>query len=138
MDSSLVVSLYVIDANTPEALQRMKKHPEAWLTPLNRTELAHAIHQSVFRKKISEFEAHRAWKAFEDDCTQGVWIKANFPDTVWKTSIDLARRYGPTLGIRTLDTLHVACALELKPDRFWTFDERQARLAEAAGLDISA
>jgi predicted nucleic acid-binding protein len=27
----------------------------------------------------------------------------------------------------------VAAALELKAERFWTFDERQARLAEAEG-----
>jgi hypothetical protein len=26
----------------------------------------------------------------------------------------MARRYGAMLGIRTLDSLHVACALELK------------------------
>ena len=51
--------------------------------------------------------------------------------------LDLARRHGPTLGIRTLDSLHVACALELKAEKFWTFDERQARLAEAVGLDTN-
>ena len=51
--------------------------------------------------------------------------------------VDLARRYGPTLGVRTLDSLHVACALELGADKFWTFDERQAKLAEAVGLDVS-
>lgn len=138
VDSSLLVSLYLIDSNTREALQRMSAHPSILLTPLNRTELAHAIHQSAFRKKISEFEAHRAWKAFEDDCTKGVWITTSFPDAVWEMSIDLARRYGPSLGIRTLDTLHVACALELRPDRFWTFDQRQAQLAAAVGLDTTA
>jgi len=42
-----------------------------------------------------------------------------------------------TLGVRTLDSLHVACALELKAERFWTFDERQARLAEAVGLNTN-
>ena len=34
----------------------------------------------------------------------------------------------------TLDTLHVACALELGAERFWTFDARQAKLARAVGL----
>ena len=47
---------------------------------------------------------------------------------------DLARRYGAKLGMRTLDSLHVACALELNAERFWTFDERQAKLARAEGL----
>lgn len=41
---------------------------------------------------------------------------------------------GAQRGARTLDSLHVACAMELKANRFWTFDERQAKLAKAAGL----
>ena len=61
----------------------------------------------------------------------------NLPGRAWETSIELARRYGPALGVRTLDSLHVACALELRADKFWTFDDRQAKLAEAAGLDTS-
>jgi predicted nucleic acid-binding protein len=57
------------------------------------------------------------------------------PVRAWKICSDLALQFSSALGTRTLDTLHVACALELKADRFWTFDERQARLAEAVGLD---
>jgi len=41
---------------------------------------------------------------------------------------------GPRLGVRTLDTLHVACALQFNAERFWTFDERQAKLAKVTGL----
>ena len=40
----------------------------------------------------------------------------------------------PTLGTRSLDVLHVACALELKLRHFLTFDTRQRQLAVAAGL----
>jgi predicted nucleic acid-binding protein len=138
VDSSLLVSLYVIDTNSPQAVQRMNQHPEVWLTPLNRTELAHAIQQRIFRNQINEFESHRIWTAFEDDCVAGVWGFVTFPEKAWQTSIDLARRHGPTLGMRTLDTVHVACALELGADRFWTFDQRQAQLAAAAGLNTSA
>jgi predicted nucleic acid-binding protein len=127
----------VIDANSSLAAGRMNQHPEVWLTPLNRTELAHAIQQRVFRNQINEFEARRAWTAFEDDCVAGLWFFVPFPERAWQISIDLVRRHGPTLGIRTLDTLHVACALELKPDRFWTFDQRQAQLAAAVGLNIN-
>jgi len=39
--------------------------------------------------------------------------------------------------MRTLDTLHVACALELKAERFWTFDDRLAKLAKAQGMKNS-
>jgi predicted nucleic acid-binding protein len=34
--------------------------------------------------------------------------------------------------------LHVACALEMNVQKFWTFDDRQAKLAEAVGLDTTA
>ncbi len=57
------------------------------------------------------------------------------PEKAFETCANLAQRHVATLGGRTLDSLHVACALELKAERFWTFDERQARLAEAVGLD---
>lgn len=138
VDSSFVAPIYVVDIHATEARRRMGSQPKVWLTPFNRAEFAHALYQQVFRERFSAVEAQRAWSNFQQDCAQGVWIPVNLPERVWETSIDLARRYGPTLGVRTLDSLHVACALELRAERFWTFDERQARLAEAVGLDTSA
>ena len=136
-DSSFLVSGYVQDTHSAEAVRRMGLHPPIWITQLNRTELAHAIHQYVFRGKLSLAESQRDWNNFLRDCVQGIWIPVDLPEKTWETSIDLARRYGPSLGVRTLDSLHVSCALELKAERFWTFDERQARLAEAVGLDTN-
>ena len=136
-DSSFVVPLYAIDVHSHEALRRMALGPSVWLTPFNRTELAHSLNGQVFRARISVSEAQLAWAAFEHDCAFGVWIPVDLPERIWETSIDLARRFGPTLGVRTLDSLHVACALELRAQKFWTFDERQARLAEAVGLDTN-
>jgi predicted nucleic acid-binding protein len=136
-DSSFLVSSYVDDVHSPEADRRMSAAPSVWITPLNRSEIAHAIHQYVFRGKLSSSDAQRAWNDFQRDCRQGIWTPINLPERLWETSILLAERHGPTLGVRTLDSLHVACALELKAQRFWTFDERQARLAEAVGLDTN-
>jgi predicted nucleic acid-binding protein len=137
VDSSLLVSLYINDSNSASAAERMCTPAVVWLSPLNCSELAHAIQRYVFRRRLTDFEARRAWTQFEGDCAKGAWELIGFPDSVWRASIDLARRHGPTLGIRTLDSLHVACALELRAERFWTFDERQRQLAEAAGLDTT-
>jgi predicted nucleic acid-binding protein len=115
----------------------LKKHPLIWVTSFHRAEVANAIHRYVFRGAISASDALSAWKHFEEDSANGLWIQVDLPISLWETSIDLAHRYGPTLGVRTLDSLHVACALELKAQRFWTFDDRQARLAEAVGLDTN-
>jgi predicted nucleic acid-binding protein len=108
-----------------------------YLTPFGRSESANAIHRQAFIGRLSSTETRKAWQAFESDCIRGVWQSVPFPDRAWLTCVDLALRYGPTLGVRTLDSLHVACALELKAEKFWTFDERQARLAEAVGLDTA-
>jgi predicted nucleic acid-binding protein len=70
----------------------------------------------------------------EEHVSAGHWISLPMPENAFELCADLARRYGPKLGTRTLDSLHVACALELKAERFWTFDERQGKLAKAAGL----
>jgi predicted nucleic acid-binding protein len=136
-DSSFIVSPYVVDGHSPEARHRLASMPAIWLTPLHRIEFAHALYQQVFRARLSSAQAQLASAAFEKDCATGVWMPINLPERSWETSIELARRHGPTLGVRTLDSLHVACALELKVERFWTFDERQGRLAEAVGLNTS-
>lgn len=73
----------------------------------------------------------------EADKVAGAWVEVALPEKALDLCADLARRHGAKLGVRTLDSLHVACALELKAERFWTFDERQAKLAKAVGLKTS-
>jgi predicted nucleic acid-binding protein len=66
-----------------------------------------------------------------------LYLEREMAESAFETAIELAQMYVPRLGTRTLDTLHVACALELGAKEFWTFDQRQERLAKAAGLAIS-
>ncbi|HEY1254416.1 MAG TPA: type II toxin-antitoxin system VapC family toxin [Terracidiphilus sp.] len=137
-DSSFLVSTCVYDAHTAETALRMANHPFVSITIFNRAEVANATHRYVYRGAITAADALSAWNHFEQDCANGIWTLVGLPERIWNTSIDLTRRHGPTLGVRTLDSLHVACALELKAERFWTFDDRQARLAEAVGLETNA
>jgi predicted nucleic acid-binding protein len=137
-DSSFFVSLYLIDLHSKEAWHRMTLGSAVWLTPLNRAEVAHALYLQMFWKKATLLEAEKALFLFDRDSAAGVWQNVSFPPGAFARSIDLTRQYGATIGVRTLDSLHVACALELKATRFWTFDDRQARLAEAGGLDTKA
>lgn len=114
----------------------MALNPAVWLTPLNVAEFFHAIAQQVFLGKISAIQAEKVYENLTRDRAAGLWHETGMPEQALERAADLGRRYGPKLGIRTLDSLHVACALELKAERFWTFDERQARLAKAEGLKI--
>jgi predicted nucleic acid-binding protein len=133
-DSSFVVSIYVQDRHSASADALLLLQPHLLLTPLILAEWAHALSGQVFRGQMSAPDAQRIDSVFKNDRGSGLWLETAMPDHAFDVCADLARRYGPKLGVRTLDSLHVACALELKADRFWTFDERQAKLAKAQGL----
>lgn len=133
-DTSFLVSTYVKDAHHARVGELLRSEPTFWFTPLHKAEWAHTIAQHIFRGVLSVVEADELYYQLELDISGGVWLETELPESALKLCADLARRHGPKFGMKTLDTLHVACALELKAERFWTFDDRQAKLAEAEGL----
>jgi predicted nucleic acid-binding protein len=135
-DTSFFVSLYVKDAHSITADQMLRGGERPPITPLHTAEWTHAVAQQVFRRQMTMAEADRLHRDFDGDCAARIWQAISVPETALEVCADLGRRYGPKLGVRTLDSLHVACALELNTKRFWTFDDRQRKLAKAAGLEI--
>jgi predicted nucleic acid-binding protein len=133
-DTSFFVSLYLPDRHSLEAERWMVGETMMWLTPLHMAEWTHAVEQHVFRGEISASEARLLHRRFRQHGERGVWMEVSFPESAYARSTELALRYVGRLGLRTLDTLHVASALELNAAKFWTFDERQLKLARAVGL----
>jgi predicted nucleic acid-binding protein len=133
-DTSFFVSLYLPDRHTSEVERRLKSRPPLWMTPLHVAEWTHAVEQHVFRRAISRKEADRLLLQFHEHRVQNLWRVSPVPDQAFEVCAELAHRHAARLGVRTLDTMHVAAALELKAEHFWTFDTRQAKLAAAAGL----
>ncbi len=136
-DTSFLVSLYVSDSKSHIADRLLQGASYFPLTPLHRAEWLHATGQNVFRGTITEVRSQELRALFERDAESGLWRDIAIPEQAFDLCADLARRYGSKIGMRTLDTLHVACAIELKAERFWTFDDRQEKLAKAAGLRTS-
>jgi predicted nucleic acid-binding protein len=58
-----------------------------------------------------------------------------WPD-LYETAENLSETDTAKLGVRTLDLLHVAAALNLSATAFLSFDARQFALAMAAGLNF--
>jgi predicted nucleic acid-binding protein len=136
-DTSFIVSLYTRDRHSAAALELMKLKPRVWFTPLHSAEFFHAVALQVFRGESPPSQAQAVYDDLKRDLGAGVWFEAPMPENAFTVCADLARLHAPKLGVRTLDSLHVACALELKADRFWTFDDRQAKLAKIQGLKMS-
>lgn len=136
-DTSFFVSLYITDRHTREAERKVASRPAVWMTPLHVAEWMHAIELHVFRKSISRSEANRLVNSFQEHRRSGLWKEAPMPERALEVCAQLAEQYAWRLGVRTLDTLHVASAQELRAERFWTFDERQTKLAIAVGLQTS-
>jgi predicted nucleic acid-binding protein len=107
------------------------------LTPHGRLEVVNSISLAVFRGERTLDEANEAWKWIEDDFADE---KLHTADVLWRAALnralEISKEHTPRLGARSLDVLHVACALELKLRYFLTFDARQAELAAAVGLKL--
>lgn len=134
-DTSFLVSLYLPDVHSPAAWAATKSRPHLILTPLHELELVNAVQLAVFRKFISKTQAKSVLRDFEQD-RGGVFALTPMPIESYTRAEQLARRYTSTFGTRSLDILQVASALVLKPDVFFTFDERQQRLAKAERLHV--
>jgi len=136
-DTSFFVSVYITDSNSQAADQALRSGLRPCFTLLHLAEWEHAIAQQIFRGQLSFANSRSIYQDLQHDLAAGLWQRVHFPEDALARCADLGGHHGPKLGVRTLDTLHVASALELKAERFWTFDERQASLARAEGLKTS-
>lgn len=137
-DSGFICSLHAPDAHTPHVIARMKRLREPLaFTGLHRLEFRNALRLRVFRGEINAEQRELSIKAMLSDLAAEVFV---FAPTAWPEVLLEAERlsamHSETIGTRSLDILHVASALVLGIPRFLTFDERQARLATSAGLDV--
>jgi predicted nucleic acid-binding protein len=135
-DTGFLISLYGQDAHSATATGLVKSKPVFLLTPLGESEFTNAVQLQVFRKQWTRREARLVQEQFLQHQAAGVFRVEPVGPEVWEKALILSRRHTATLGTRTLDLLHVATAVVLSPDVFYTFDERQRKLAKAVRLRI--
>ena len=137
LETSFLVSLYTPDVNSAAAAARISRANGPFqLTSFCALELSNAIQLRVFRREITRGQAKAAMADVATDLTSGIFSAIATPVAVYETAQQLVRKHTASLGVRTLDILHVAAAMVLKADAFYTFDRRQARLARVAGLVV--
>lgn len=135
-DTGFLISLYGQDGHSATATNLVKAKPVFLLTPLGEAEFTNAIELQVFREQWTRREAQSVRTEFEQHQAAGLFRIEPFDSEVWGRALNLSRRYSAKLGTRTLDLLHVAAALALSPDVFFSFDERQRKLAKTERLNV--
>jgi predicted nucleic acid-binding protein len=136
-DTSFLFSLYVPDANSPAAAAKMRSRGTTLLvTDFGEFEFTNAVSWRVFRRQLLAGERRAALDSFSKDVEAGILRLGSVPGAAYFRAKQIALVQTPLLGARALDVLHVACAIVLKAEAFFTFDRRQAELAEAVGLRV--
>jgi hypothetical protein len=139
-DTGFLCSLYAPDAHTGRAVARIQRQtlplPLTWLHQL---EFRNALRLWVFRGEITGTQRDASLNALLADVAAGVLAAAAVPPNEIQTEAErLSALHTETLGTRSLDILHVSSAIVMGLPVFLTFDERQIRLAKAAGLRVPA
>jgi predicted nucleic acid-binding protein len=136
-DSSFLVSLYTLDSHSNQAAADVLQfHPKMQLTPLSELELANALELRIFRKELSAAAIAEARRELQNHVNEGFYELVGMPATVYDLARRIALKRTAGTGTRTLDILHVASAVLLRAEEFWTFDARQAKMAKAEGLRL--
>jgi len=141
-DSNFIVSLYVPRGDSPMAFAALRRLPVKQLavpfTWLHQIEVINAFHRTAFVTNKDVSRALAATAMLESDLAahrRVDWVQTPLGQ-VQVQARQLTERHTARRGYRTYDVLHVANALALGADSFWTFDADANALARAEGLKV--
>ena len=134
-DTSFLFALMLQDTNSAAAAAYLRTHRQPLLFgPLQRCELRNALRLAVFRGRAAPAAAKDALAQIERGLESGNLVDVPLAWTEALHEADrVGEKYTATLGVRTMDLLHVGAALSLGANEFLTFDARQYACAKAAG-----
>ncbi len=148
-DSSFILRLVTSETDSPAAIGEYRRHgmPALFFHWLHRLEIRNAVLQRAFHQRRSAVASDRARVARERDTALArldrflarrtlidVPLEA---EVVGEQALALSTAHTERIGARTIDILHVASALALETELFFTTDERQAQLARTVGLKVT-
>jgi predicted nucleic acid-binding protein len=148
-DSNFFTRLYLSLAESSQAqtlLENALRTQTAALpvTWLHRAEIINAFQLHVFsgrmlrHTRITAEQAAAAQAHFRDDLAAGTFMRTRELNilSLEPQFEEISLRQTARHGFRTYDIVHVASALLLECDTFWSFDSRASRLAALEGLRI--
>lgn len=139
-DPSFLCSLYGWDENTAIASRTYESDGRRPLifTPWQRFEVRNAMRLTAHRLRRAgltvPFQIGTVFRRLDDDLADGR-LSHDAPDwrETFRLAEELSEAHTEALGAAAVDLWHVASAMLLRADTFWTFDGDQQALAKAVG-----
>lgn len=137
LDTSSFLKLYVREHGSEFVQQCLEEQDQPVPIPdILRFEFLNALRLKVFWNELTDGTVDHLVALFDDRLLRGQYVVVEIDADRRISDFRNLTSHSSTVGCRTLDVLHVATALQLGPDRFITFDDRQRLLATAAGLPV--
>ena len=137
LDTSALLKLYIRESGSEVVQERIVAQDlplPVW--EIQEMEFVNALRLKVFWNEISAEDVMTQLALFRSRRNRGLYFFPEIQRSNLMHHFQKLSEETPRLGCRTMDILHVACALELKASEFLTFDKRQAALANSAGLTV--
>jgi len=137
LDTSALLKLYIREEGSDAVQEKIASQDlplPIW--EIQEAELINALRLKTFWKEITTTQAEAQLELFQKRRRQGLYF---FPDIDRPDLMGTFRQLSaatPSLGCRTIDILHVACAVEIDATEFLTFGQSQRSLALHAGLNV--
>jgi len=139
-DPSYLFSFYAWDQNSAAAARTYgadRRRP-LLLTPWQRFETRNAVRRTVYRLKRAKlpvpFQPGNVFKNMQQDLETG---RLSHAEVDWRESLrlaeDLSANHTEGTGAAAGELWHIAAAVLLEADTFWTFDGEQRETAERCG-----
>jgi predicted nucleic acid-binding protein len=137
LDTSALLKLYLIEAGS-ETVQTfvMAQDDPLPVWELQQVELLNGLRLKVFWGDIKGKQADQLIDMFDQRMRRGQYFFPDIARAELMATFRTLSRETSRIGCRTMDILHVACAIQLSPEHFVSFDERQRQLASYTGLHV--
>jgi uncharacterized protein len=128
LDSSAFAKRFVEESGSQEVEHLCSQAAELCLSVICVPEIISALNRRLREKSMTRQEYARAKQRLSQDVRDTVIINLT-PDVI-QSSIKILE----TTPVRTMDALHIACAMAWEADLFASSDHRQITAARTAGL----
>jgi predicted nucleic acid-binding protein len=138
-DTSCLLKLYVLEADSPVIRAHLRDSASLVTSEITRWELYAALRGKEARGDLTAGGARAGVALYDNDVLNGAVQIVALSSTVvggFELLIDQCQSRSPPLLLRTLDAIHVACALVATEREMVSCDKRLRDAAMAVGLTV--